>query len=428
MCCLPFRRPRETKSDDRKRQQSGAPANILPPPPFALFSCLVPHISPRTSWLQYLARTFARSATPNHTLLPTTTRPNSSAAAQPAVPANAAAAAPKRSVPIASVFGDIAIPSAKHVQSTGARTANGIRPDLSWLGDDEFDTGNTLARRLARRQSQPQTGRVDTSAKNPPASDPPPLWPAAPQSTPGIYVPTRNDRQARPARDAERARVTPGRQTGIEGGQGRGREGQANLPDQGNNRQARPARDTGRSWAPRREAGKEGRQTGGREGQAERGQRQNSDRNRNREPQNRERRTQASRPRGQQDKTSSESSAIKATTPGSMHIQTTDLDSLFGHSPAAQSVMTAPAKTKGVSRGAMPAALRLQLTLEHRGGDYSRYMPAIRGLDKPEELGPLGAAQLVMARRKGAGLKMRRNALGVVQRLVVSEVGTEAAP
>jgi len=103
-----------------------------------------------------------------------------------------------------------------------------------------------------------------------------------------------------------------------------------------------------------------------------------------------------------------------------MHIQTTDLDKLFG--TATDSRPTAGAIGVDPSSPTSASARRIQYILENSGGDYSRYLPADLGTTFPETLGPLGGARLVMARRRDVGLKTRRNGLGIVQQMVVPTV------
>ncbi|KAI0964181.1 hypothetical protein AcW1_001059 [Taiwanofungus camphoratus] len=305
----------------------------------------------------------------------------------------------KRSVPKASSFGDILIPTARNAarQSVRSSSNNEFKPDVSWLGDDEFDGATPFARRLARRnQAITKEGSsaqsVSEDALPPPRSanahSPLPLTPRH-----GL---TTQQRQHE-----------------------RGRQAEGRLPD----RQAAANRQTvaeRRKDDERRQANE-----GRRSGEVERGQRQRSDRNRPRERKHdiKGRGVQTQKVTGEQEKDETAITAeplLQSAVP-EMHIQTTDLDKLFGPAEATRASMRT-VNIKGSSQPALAVARRVQYTLENTGGDYTRYLSPTLGTVFPEKLGPLGSAQLALARRRDAGLKMRHNGLGLIQSLVVQKV------
>ncbi|KAL6304860.1 hypothetical protein BKA93DRAFT_825464 [Sparassis latifolia] len=304
----------------------------------------------------------------------------------------------KRSIPIAGSFGNILIPEAlklgslkNNASSRLGTRLNSARPDISWLGVDEF--GGSLARRLAQ-------AKAESRAKQPEG-----------QASPASSAIAVNARGSSHKLNSYGTRVTADTRRQWEGA----------TKDKVEEVHAKPSRS-------------EARPPGARQRQTD--QRVHA-----------EAVEVGKEVRGKVQKAGRDKPSHTKAPAGSMEIQTTDLDKLFGapstaqrstaprvaalelqtESPPAQRSLSTPrAKIRPTMSPSM--ALRVQRTLENSGGDYSRYLPQIQGLNEPEQRTPLGIAQLVMARKTEAGPRMRRNALGIVQKLIVNEVNAGPSP
>jgi hypothetical protein len=93
--------------------------------------------------------------------------------------------------------------------------------------------------------------------------------------------------------------------------------------------------------------------------------------------------------------------------PTSANFEATDLDQLFAK-PMPTPTEPASDKRQGIFG-------RVQLTLEHKGGDYSRLLPKTIAGDK---LTPVSCAQATIARRRDVGINQRIGALQIVESMV----------
>lgn len=346
----------------------------------------------RSSQAVCSARTSALCIHPKPT--PLFLRSNSSAAASTEPAPEAAPAPRKRTIPLANVFGDIEILSSRAPRtSTSAGSRNDFRPDLSWLGDDEFDGKAPIAQRMARRQLdiQNQSGRKSTAESPVDAQTPTPL-----------FVPSRvNVSSANSTQHNDAERTRPGRER--------------------NDRQRTSSGNTAAAGGQYAEMHKE------RERPA----------NRDRVRETRKTESLSSQPRtGEKPAALGVKKAMKSlhaseaaedvrvTTvrPSSSDmppIQTTDLEKLFGTADVSQAQ---PALSSTRLSG---AARRVQHVLETTGGEYSRYLPPNLGRMAPEQLGPIAMARLHLGRRREAGLRMRQTALDVVQQMAVTKAADD---
>ncbi|KZT08719.1 uncharacterized protein LAESUDRAFT_757434 [Laetiporus sulphureus 93-53] len=317
---------------------------------------------------------------------------DSAAAATTASP-EATVPKPKRSIPLASLFGDIEIPAsaaAPAAKANAPRTPHDFTPDLSWLADDEFDGRAPLSSRLAR--SRPNN-RPDAQATEP-------KFQAGRLHVPPTLPKARSDAPKQ---------------------QGRPWQGQAPFTreKQMRNVRSRPAEGTdGQRRDERRDRGQQvdKRQVGPRKQPRERQEDTPPQRARVRDVEARA---------GEKRRSPQVVDVRRATEPLPMKIQTTDLEKLFG--PAESARPAVPMTASDASAGATNAvAGRIQAGLENVGGDYSRYLPAdlAAAIKLPETLGPISTARLGMARKRDASLNMRSNALGIIQNLVVQKVAS----
>ncbi|CCL98130.1 uncharacterized protein FIBRA_00124 [Fibroporia radiculosa] len=306
-------------------------------------------------------------------------RPNSSIAGDVVLTQDAslvdAVATQKRSIPMADIYADIVIPI--HKPRGPARSNQRTEgPNLSWLAHDEFDPGNGLAGRLARRSQ---------------ASDGEPKTHSPPSRKNGRPMVSANGNSHVTAVEESRAN----------------REGSSRGGTQVSDRRSM-------------------RQADG----AERGQRQRQNRDQRQVSQKRQLRDRRSQTQGQKKSPSStdvdpqknmteESSVSPAPLP--MHIHTTDLSKLFGPTDTLTSSSLTPAPSYRPT-SVSAHSRRIQSILDGSGGDYSRYLPADLGTTFPESLGALGYARLTLARRRELGLRSRGIGLGIVQRMVIQKV------
>lgn len=297
----------------------------------------------------------------------------------------------KRAVPRADSFGDIFIRMynssvflfhnheyalffvASGPVRGGPRQRTGFRPNLEALGHNEYS--NPLASRLARRQTgaSPQQQGEDTPKPSVQGSERP-------------FTPRTN----RPPRE-----IVGERRDNRRDSNGYDNRRDSNGAD--NRRDSNRYADTSRT-TPRQPRDQPRNETGRRES--------------GREPRRREDRKEkedSDQPRAQ----------ISAK---NIHIETTDLESLFGPpKPATETpVVASSAPVLGTLTSSSTETVvthHAQLLLERVAGDYRRYLygapQVIRG-DTLSTVGPVGYAQMTVMRRQDAGLNQRKNALRIV--------------
>lgn len=98
---------------------------------------------------------------------------------------------------------------------------------------------------------------------------------------------------------------------------------------------------------------------------------------------------------------------------GTMDIQLTNLEELFGPPPPSQDLTLSYTST---------SEARIQNFLEQNAGDYSRYFPQVsNSLQRIPD--PVQTAQLTLARKRDMGLKVKQKALGIVSQLARTSTG-----
>ena len=97
----------------------------------------------------------------------------------------------------------------------------------------------------------------------------------------------------------------------------------------------------------------------------------------------------------------------------------TDFTSLFGTSP---SLSTAPSSTSTKTTPADNVSRRVQLALEHHGGDYSKL---VSGSLVTSQGDPSAYAESTMARRRDLGPNRRNSALGIVRGMIGKSQGSQ---
>lgn len=105
--------------------------------------------------------------------------------------------------------------------------------------------------------------------------------------------------------------------------------------------------------------------------------------------------------------------------PLQVDLESTDFTSLFGASPSLSAV---PSSTNTKTTPADNVSRRVQLALEHHGGDYSRL---ISGSLVTSQGDPSVYAESTMARRRDLGPNRRNSALGIVRGMIGKSQGSQ---
>ncbi|PCH34239.1 hypothetical protein WOLCODRAFT_135583 [Wolfiporia cocos MD-104 SS10] len=312
-------------------------------------------------------------------------RLNSSQAPEGAANPEGAAPAPKRSIPKADIYGDIHIPTKQ-----GRSDFNFV----SFLGDDEFDLS---ARLQSRQPSSSPSWRPSPPAGQEAGAQPPRPQNRRAESGEASRI---NGRDTNRQSDQDR----PFRRRDSQDGYGsRQRASELRIPSvlQGRNRPIHPIREHTKNRPAPAQIKQTSKVEGAGEAKADEVQAVTA--------------VKAETSSKHAKKVQATQEAQVQSLTSSMAIQTTDLGKLFGPADAARSITTPTTRTSASAR-------RIQRALERRAGDYSRYLDPSLGTTFPEQLGPLGTAKLCIGRRREAGLRQRRNVLGIVQHLVVQKV------